>query len=185
MLFSTSAQKSGTSGFYFEGDCNAPKDAVAVSESDFQTAINLPAGSTYGFDATGKLTTVAPSPALLLSAAQAAQIAIVSEACAAALIAGFTSSALGSTNTYPSLDPDQRNLLNAALAAQGQTSSWSASLWCAKSGTWTMASHTPAQVQQVNGDWMVFRQAQQKKYATLVAQIMEATSVAGVQAITW
>lgn len=185
MLYSPSAHKAGSAGFYFEGDKNAPSDAVGVSDADFQTAINLATGATYSFDTTGKLTTTSPSAAQQLAAAQAAQTAKVSNACAAALCAGFSSSALGSARTYPSQDPDQRNLLNAALAAQGQPSTWTASLWCANSGTWSLASHTVAQVQQVNADWLAFRQAQQQKCVTLIGQINAATSVSAVQAINW
>lgn len=57
------------------------------------------------------------------AAAQSAQIATLSAACAAAIYAGFTSSALGAQHTYPAKATDQANLassvLSALLAIQG------------------------------------------------------------------
>lgn len=120
-----------------------------------------------------------------LAQAQAAQIAIIEAACSAAILAGFTSSALGASRTYGSNPTDQNNLLNAALASQGQSSTWSASLWCANGTTWAYTPHTPTQVQQVNADWMTYRQTQQQKYASLIGKINAATTVAAVQAISW
>ncbi|BCF98058.1 hypothetical protein PPGU19_026270 [Paraburkholderia sp. PGU19] len=119
------------------------------------------------------------------AAAQKNQIAMVSAACASALTAGFSSSALGSPRNYPSQDTDQRNLLNAVTASQGQASTWNTARWCANNVAWSLASHTAAQVQQVNADWLVFRVAAQQKYASLVTEINSATSVAAVQAINW
>lgn len=51
----------------------------------------------------------APDPTILpatLAEAQAAKTAQLTAACAAQIVAGFTSSALGSTHTYPSKETD-------------------------------------------------------------------------------
>lgn len=85
MLYSKTSHASGTSsGFYFEDDKNAPADSIHVTDADVQTAINLPVGSTYDFDATGKLTTTAPTPAYLQAQAQAAMAAGKTQALAEA-----------------------------------------------------------------------------------------------------
>ena len=63
MRFSKTAKQSGASGFFFDGDKNAPVDSIEVSSQDAATAINLPAGATFDFDADGTLV-VTPAPAL-------------------------------------------------------------------------------------------------------------------------
>ncbi|QOK91586.1 hypothetical protein HF908_08905 [Ralstonia pseudosolanacearum] len=185
MLYSTSSHKAGGSGFFFEDDKNAPSDAVFVSSADVTTAINLSAGATYNFDAAGKLSVINPTSSDLIARAKALQADKVQAACAAAIVAGFTSSALGAERTYGSKLSDQNDLLNAALASQGQISTWTAFLWCAEDGTWTYSAHTAAQVQQVNADWLAYRQAHQKKYADLIAQISQAPTVDDVEKIVW
>lgn len=125
------------------------------------------------------------NPKPTLAQVKAAQLAAVSGACASELLQGFSSSALGATHTYPSLEADQRNLMNAAMASQEQTSTWSTSLWCATGEAWAFTAHSSAQLQQVNADWLAHRQARQQKYADLVDKINAATSVTAVQAITW
>ncbi|CAJ0742439.1 MULTISPECIES: DUF4376 domain-containing protein [Ralstonia] len=116
---------------------------------------------------------------------KSAQIEKMRIACETALVAGFISSALGSARTYPSQDADQRNFLNAALGAEGQSPSWSTPLWSSDEEGWSLTDHTAAQVQQVNADWLAHRVAAQQKYADLIARINAATSIAEVQAIDW
>jgi len=119
-----------------------------------------------------------PTPAQLLSAAQSAQGAIVNSACAAAIVAPFTSSALGSVNTYDCNPIDQENIN--LVAAHG------GSLWALPSGgNWTFTAHTMAQGVQVQTDMLAHIQAQQTIYAGLLTQINAATTVAAVQSIVW
>ncbi|AST87978.1 hypothetical protein CIG66_25270 (plasmid) [Ralstonia pseudosolanacearum] len=121
-----------------------------------------------------------------LEQAKAAQGASIRAACEAAIEAGFVSQALGSVHTYPSTETDQRNLLSSALASQGRDSGWTSPLWCATdAGQWAFLPHSAAQVQQVNADWIDFRDALRRKYAGLVEQISAATSMTEVEAITW
>jgi hypothetical protein len=99
------------------------------------------------------------NPVSQLSGARAAQFALVASACQAALLDGFASSAVGTTRSYPSQDTDQRNLQSAVSASIGAAAAWTTPLWCASAGAWSMTSHTAAQVQQVNADWLAFRVA--------------------------
>lgn len=177
-----------TRGFYeseIHGE-NMPVDVVEITEDQHADLLKAQSqGQAITSDANGNPITVDPSSLLSIAQAQEQQTAKVSAACAAALVAGFTSSALGISCTYGSNDNDQRNLFNAALAAQGQPSTWTTQLWCASSGTWSLAMHTAAQVQQVNADWLAFRMSQQQKCANLIGKITAATTVAAVQAISW
>lgn len=120
--------------------------------------------------------------------AQAAQEAGITAACDAAMLTGFSSSALGSAHSYGSLATDQSNLTAAAAASavSGLSSTWTASLWCAdSSGSWSFVAHSAAQIQQVLTDWIAARTALQTKLATLKEQIAAATTLAAVTAITW
>lgn len=124
----------------------------------------------------------------LLAQAQAAQIAIITQACAGAITGGFSSSALGSAHTYPSQPNDQSNLIGAATASQSPTlpAGWTCNFWCADStGAWALRAHTAAQIQQVLADGVAAREALSTKLAALVAQVEAATTVAAVQSIVW
>ena len=120
-----------------------------------------------------------------LTTLKSAQIEKMRAACETALVAGFTSSALGSARTYPSQDADQRNFFNAALGAQGQPAGWSTPLWSSDAKGWSFTAHTASQIQQVNADWLAHRVAAQQKYADLIARINAANSIEEVQAIDW
>jgi hypothetical protein len=183
MLYSKS-----TGGFYDPAihGSNIPSDAIEISNDTyfaFLAAQTL--GKVITADADGNPVAVDPNTLMTLAQAQAMQSAAVSSACSCAINAGFASSALGKSHTYPSKDTDQRGLLNAALVAQGQPSSWTASLWCYSGNAWAYVSHTAAQVQQVNADWLAYRQSQQSKYADLLSQINAATTVSAVLAVNW
>ena len=66
MIYSKTAHQAGGTGFLFNGDPNAPSDAVEVLKADVLTATNLPEGMTYDFDATGEMT-VFPTPPTALT----------------------------------------------------------------------------------------------------------------------
>lgn len=67
MLFSKIARQNGSSGFFFDGDKNAPDDSISVSDKDCAAANNLPTGASFDFDSNGNLVVV---PAPVLSEAQ-------------------------------------------------------------------------------------------------------------------
>lgn len=188
MKYSKTAHAAGASGFFFDNDPNVPADAVKVSDSDVQTAINLPSGSTYDFDTAGTLTTAGPSSAQQLANAQAAQVASLSAACQAQIYAGFQSSALGAVHTYPAKDKDQTNLSGSVVASllPGLPADWTTPFWCQDSaGAWAFVPHSAAQIQQVGADGKAAIVAALEKNAALAAQVMAAASVAEVQAVVW
>ncbi len=127
----------------------------------------------------------APTKSQQLLSARESAVNAVNSACQAQIIGGFTSSALGDARTYPSTDVDQRNLLSAAMASQGQDSPWATLLWCESGGVWSFASHTAAQVQQVNADFLAFRVGAQQKCMSLVAEIEAAADAETVEKIVW
>ncbi|MEW9585523.1 hypothetical protein [Paraburkholderia sp. DGU8] len=132
--------------------------------------------------------TPGPSTAELLDDAKASQTAIVSQACQDAIVAGFSSSALGSAHTYPAKSTDQQNL-NASVVASilpGVAADWTTPFWCADgSGTWAYVMHTAAQIQQVGQDGKAAILACLTKNQQLASEIDAATTVEAVQAIQW
>lgn len=188
MKFSKSAHAAGSSGFYFDGDSNAPADSVLVADEDVNIAINLPTGSTYDFDSTGVLTSIAPSANVLLAQAQFDQIRSLSASCAAQIYAGFSSAALGTPHTYPTNDKDQVNLSASVTASlvPNLPANWTTDFWCADgAGVWALRPHTAAQIQQAGMDGKAAIETAIRKNATLAAQVMSAATVAAVQAVVW
>jgi hypothetical protein len=123
-----------------------------------------------------------------LASAQTIQSNIINSACANAIVAGFSSSALGSAYTYPSKTTDQQNLTASVLASiiPGLAANWTTPFWCANSsGVWSWVNHTAAQIQQVGADGKTAILALQSQNATLQAQIAAATTVDAVVAIVW
>ena len=179
-----------TGGFYDSAihGANIPTDAIDESKWSMTHAQLMDAqaaGKTITADANSNPIAVDPISLMTLSQVQAAQATKLSTACAEALTTGFTSSALGVALTYPSQDNDQRNLQSAVSAAATASPGWTIPLWCTDGDHWSFTSHTAAQLQQVNADWLAHRVAAQQKYADLIAQINAATSLEEVQAIHW
>lgn len=119
---------------------------------------------------------IVPSPGLLAQA-QVAQAQALSASCQQQILGGFSSSALGSEHNYPS---DQKSQINVTLTAQN-----GGALWCATGGVWSMSAHTAEQAQQVQKDLYAMIQTAQAKYAALLSQLNETTTVEAAQAIVW
>ena len=197
MLFSPSNKLAGLPCFFFDDNKKAPEDSFYVLSCDYKTAINLMGGQTFTFAApvspapNGTLViTPAPTPtaAQLLAQAQAAQTTVINAAAAAAIVGGFTSTALGAAYTYPSTLIDQQNL-NAQVTASllpGVDASWTVlQICCDAKGVWAYLPHTAAQIQQVGLDAHASILGFRVKNATLQAQIAAATTVAEVEGVTW
>ena len=119
-----------------------------------------------------------PTASQLLASAQTAQSALLAGGCATSIVSGFTSSALGSANTYPSDPTTQGNIDRAAVHG--------GAIWCESSaGAWSLAQHTAAQALQVQADLWTHIQNCQSKLATLKAQVAAATTVSAVEAVVW
>jgi hypothetical protein len=124
-----------------------------------------------------------PSPTL--QQVQTNQSAVLTQACANAILSGFTSSALGSAYIYPCKSTDQQNLA-ASVAKSQLVPSATFPFWCAdSSGAWAMRNHTATQIQQVGIDAYASVLSAQQKLTNLVAEVMAATSADAVQSIVW
>ena len=136
----------------------------------------------------GTATQVLTTQPVPLSQQQAAQIATLRAACGAAITGGYQSSALGAAHTYPSGMTDQINMLGSVSASvlPNLSSTWTTEFWCADTtGSWAYQAHTATQIQQAGTDGKAWATACQTKLATLSAEVMAATTYAGVVAVVW
>lgn len=123
-----------------------------------------------------------------LAEAKAAKAALLDAACAAQIVGGFTSGALGQPHGYPSKAADQANLTASVLDALLNVDDpvWVTPFWCADStGAWSWRPHTAAQIKHVGRDCKAAVIAAQTKNAELQAAVAAATTVAELEAITW
>jgi hypothetical protein len=122
-----------------------------------------------------------------LDQVKAAKLAEISTACAAEIVGGFSSSALGASHTYPSQATDQSNLMAAVLSSlSAPAEGWETPVWCVdSSGSGTYRMHTATQVQAVGNDSLSARNAALAKKAALEVRISQAVIVEQVQAASW
>ncbi len=120
------------------------------------------------------------NPPLTLAQAQAAQMAVLTAACDAAITGGFSASALGGAYSYPAAATDQANMVQTAAAAGGGL------LMCeSAANVWALAAHSQAQAATVLAAFVSWRDKQRQQLATLTAQVAAAATVAAVQAVVW
>jgi hypothetical protein len=164
-------------GFYDSVDSPVPPgvNAIAITNAQWLAAI----GGGYTVVSGALVAPATPSAAQLLAQAQAAQIAALSATCQGAIVAGFSSSALGSAYAYPSTLQDQMNQNTVAGGSMG------GSLWCEMGGAWAMKAHTQAQAQAVVANFAAWLNACQQQLVSLTAQVNGAATVAAAQAISW
>lgn len=104
--------------------------------------------------------------------------------CEAAIVGGFTSSALGSVHVYQSDRDDQINLIGLVTAGADDL------LKCGVDDgngniTWDWKQHTAAQLKAVFDDGALFKKQQLIKANTLKAQVAAATTAEELDGIVW
>lgn len=113
-----------------------------------------------------------------LGALRAYAIEAMTQACSAEIISGFSSSATGTSFHYPSLDTDQVNMGQVAIAG--------GKLWVMDgSESWSLLDHTATEGATVMGDFVSFRNSAQDNLVTKIASINAATTKEEIDAIVW
>jgi len=113
------------------------------------------------------------------------QKSIINDACAAMLVSGFTSSALGAAHIYDSKMEDQLNLMGAASAAIAMPYT------CIDAaGVKAEVTHTASQIKKVFDDGLAFKSTQLSKARTLKTQLdvlvaNAATTQADIDLVVW
>lgn len=116
------------------------------------------------------------------------RVSLLTAICAAKIIGGFQSDALGEQHTYPSDMKDQINLMGSVTDSimPGLPADWQTPFWCRdEAGTWGWKMHNASQIQQAGRDGKLHVVTCQTTLATLSAQIDAAKTVAAVNAINW
>ncbi len=108
----------------------------------------------------------------------------INTSCEAAIVGGFTSSALGSVHIYQSDRDDQINLMGLVTAGADDL------LKCGVDDgngniTWDWKQHTTAQLKAVFDDGALFKKQQLIKANTLKAQVSAATTAEELDGIVW
>lgn len=130
-------------------------------------------------DVPANLSSAVPAP-IALERARATKTAEINAACAAAIVGGFTSAALGAPHTYDSALEDQLNLIGAVSLGIDLP------YRCADAaGIKAFRLHTAAQLKQVAADGAVVKLSALEKAATLKAQVQAAADAAAVEAVAW
>jgi hypothetical protein len=171
---------------------NVPHDPDNPDWQTYQAFLNK-GGTPLPFDPTlewhnGKWAVSQDKVAAQREAMKSKALARVREACAAAIAAGFKSSALGDVHTYPSRQADQINLTANVLASlyPNRPADWTTLQLCADStGHWSYLPHTAVQIQQVGADSKAAILACLVKKAQLQAEIDAATDIEWLQTLTW
>ncbi|KTS77934.1 hypothetical protein NS274_09770 [Pseudomonas oryzihabitans] len=109
-------------------------------------------------------------------------------ACAAAILAGFDSDALGQSHHYPAKLTDQSNLQASVLSSlqPGLKADWTTPVWCQDAtDLWAYRDHTAAQIQQVGAAGKNAINACIARKIEREQQVAKATTVDEVNAILW
>lgn len=161
-------------------DCKIPADAVEITAVEHSALLDAQsAGRVIQADQNGKPVAVDPPPPSL-ETVKASKTAEINAACAAAIVGGFTSSALGAPHSYDSALEDQLNLIGAVGLGIDLT------YRCADAaGIKSFRQHTAAQLKQVATDGAAIKLAALEKAATLKAQVQVAVDAASIEAVAW
>jgi len=117
--------------------------------------------------------------------AAADQIAVINAACAAAIVGGFSSTALGTVHTYDSALEDQVNLIGVAGAGVDLAYTCTDA-----AGVKAAVLHTAVQLGQVYSDGLVYKAAQLSKARALKNQLealaaSTTTTQADIDLVVW
>ncbi|WP_035715469.1 hypothetical protein [Azorhizobium doebereinerae] len=128
------------------------------------------------------------APERLATDLLAAKVAELDAACAATILGGFRSSALGSLHAYPSNETDQINLMGSVTASllPGLADGWTTPFWCRDmAGAWAFRDHDAVQIQAVGADGKAHVVACQTLLAALAEEAASASDDTALAAIVW
>ncbi len=123
-----------------------------------------------------------------VTAARQRQISRLTLQCAAAIVGGYDSDALGSIHKYPSKQVDQLNMMGSVTDAltPGKPETWKTPFWCADAeDRWSFRDHTAAQIIAAGQAGKAHIVACQTMLTELSWLVMTADTVESIEACTW
>lgn len=123
-----------------------------------------------------------------IDAARQRQINSLTLQCAAAIVAGYGSDALGSVHKYPSKQIDQLNMMGSVTDAltPGKPETWKTPFWCADAeDRWSFRDHTAAQIIAAGQAGKAHIVACQTRLSELSRLVMTADTIEMIEAYTW
>ena|ERR1700712_700357 len=167
----------------FENVLPDSSQLVRLSQAEWEAHANQPRWVTES----QSLSPYAPEVLVSLDQIKANKMEEINAACAAEIVGGFTSDALGATHVYPSQVTDQSNLMAAVLSSlSSPAEGWETPVWCMDAtsvGAYRM--HTAAQVQTVGNDSLIARNAAIAKKSALQSRISQAVTTEQVSSSNW
>jgi hypothetical protein len=124
----------------------------------------------------------------IIKAAKQKRVAELSEICAAKIIGGFSSAALGDSHTYPSDIKAQINLMGSVTDSlmPGLPTDWQTPFWVSDAdGAWSYRMHNIAQIQQAGRDGKAHVVTCQAILEALTAEVSVAETAEAAASITW
>ncbi|MQB37582.1 hypothetical protein DXT97_12350 [Agrobacterium tumefaciens] len=134
--------------------------------------------SVYGLD-------ISPD---VIEAARRRKITELSKACAAAIVGGYESDALGVVHQYPSKQTDQLNMMGSVTDAltPGKPENWKTPFWCADaSGLWAFRDHSATEIISAGQDGKAHVVNCQSRLAGLNVEVHNAATVEDIEVIVW
>ena len=157
-----------------------PEGAVELTDEQRAEFVDHPGRRVWRNGAVSSADLPAPTPA--------EKVAELTAACAAVIVSGYTSSALGDVHSYPNDQIAQINMMGSVTGSllSGLPADWTTPFWCADgSGIWQMRPHTASQIQRAGRDGKAHVVACQQQLVTLKAAVAAATTPEAVAAVVW
>jgi hypothetical protein len=150
-------------------------NAYIVGPSDSEDWLNYVAWMNQGNQ---------PAPYITVEQQKQIKIVALTNECQQSILGGFTSAALGEPHHYDSDIEDQINIVGAVMAGTlGATIPYRCLSSTDEEKQWR--NHTPAQLQQVFNDGVLYKLTQLQKLTTLKNQVNNCDNIECVNSITW
>lgn len=123
-----------------------------------------------------------------LAPSRAQKASELTAACAAAIVGGFSSEALGTSFRYPSDIKDQINLMGSVTDSllPDLPGDWTTPFWCSDAnGIWAFRPHTAVEIRRVGRDGKAHVVSCQTTLDALIATAEGATTLEAVTSIAW
>jgi len=168
-------------GFYDSTDSPVPSGiaAIEITDAEWQACLSTPG---YTVVKGTLIAPAAPTAAQLLAQAQTAQVAILTAARNAAMLAPVSFKTAAGTTAMFSTTAEAIGYLQGVIDAG--SAAWGANLWLSNAGT-PITPFTFADVQGLAAAIEAVETPEYQDYLKIIGEVMAATTVSAVQGVIW